>query len=270
MKIQRIQNFTYNTHFNGAATPNYHINDISGNNSENKTPDNQIPEWARKGMLALLIFFAVKNDPSVQNLMKPESIKREEKARTEYFEDVHKLGNENKIYPAVYHLNRLADVDNIGIKSNGRETYTLNLKLDSINADILITLSSVADNTLSGTIKIKNGENARFKAIFSDKKPDEFELQIRNPNNEKFTLGRTAKGEFYQVKNNKKVVLNKKNVEKYQKSLENIPNYEDMENISFFTTKNDMWRKLNLILLSFLLLAEMNHDNNKRREKQKD
>ena len=266
MKIQSVHNYQYNHKFTGATVPHYHIKNTQNNDNE-PSENKPLPEWARKGMLALLVFFAVKNDPAVQNLMTSDVSQREIKSRNEYFEDVRKLGSTDKMYPAVYHLNRLADVDNIEIQSKGRETYNLKLNLDNINADILVTLSSIADNTLSGAIKIKNGKTSRFNAVFSDKNPDEFELQIRNPNNEKITLGRTPKGEFYQIKGKKKVILNKKNVENYQKITENLPNFEEKQGLKFFTNENDMLRKLNLIILTFLLFAEMAHDNAKRKNK---
>ena len=191
----------------------------------------------------------------------------EEQALKTRTEDVASLKENNQLYPAIYHLNRFADVDNIGIKSHGRNTYSLDLALDKEKINTIITISPYSNNHLFGTFKNKDGSNIRYKAIFSTENPNQFEIHMRNPNNDKYVFGRSPNGEFYRIDGNKRVILNKKNVERYRKSLENIPNYDDMENISFFTNKNDMWRKLNLILLSFLIFLEMSHDNAKRRNK---
>ena len=268
MKIQAIRNYTYNNNcqFSSAKAPHYTINKAPDN--QQKEPENKpLPEWARKGMLAALLFFAFKNDPYVQNLMKPESIEREEKARQEYFEDAAKLTEREELVPATYHLNRLADVDNIKIQNSGMDDYKLTIPLDKDTISTQISLSPISQNALTGSIKDKNGENIRYKAVFSDKNPDVFEIQMRNKDNDTYTFGRTPKGEFYRLENNKKVILNKKNVEKYQKSLENLPNFEEINDLKFFTNENDMWRKLNIILITFLLLAEMAHDNARRKGK---
>lgn len=269
MKIQAIQNYQYNNFkFTGATVPHYQIN-RSQNNNDNNNNKGQIPEWARKGVLAVLVFFAFKNDPAVQNLMKSADTEREEKTRTEFFEDVSKLSEKENLAPATYHLNRFADVDNIGIKSKGRENYNLEINLDSIKTNTFLTILPIDNNSISGSFR-NNGEHIRYRAIFSKDNPDEFTVILRNKNNDKYTFGRTPRGEFYRLDGKKKVILNKKNVEKYQKSIENIPNFEDMQDIKFFTNENDMWRKLNIILLVFLLFAEMSHDNARRKQNKKD
>ena len=264
MKIQAIQNYKYNN-FTGATVPHYRINH-SYNTENEQDPHNSIPEWVRKGMLAILVIFAVKNDPAVQNLTKSQDETREEKIRTEFLEQVKNLGKGNELAPAMYHLNRLVDVDNIGISPKGRESYTLNINFDKEKLSTTITLSPLSNNYIAGTFKSESGETIRYKAIFSNNNPDIFKVQIRNPNQDEYTFGRTSKGELYRLDGNKKVILNKKNVEEYQKIIENIPDFETLQNFEFFTDKNDMWRKLNLIILTLLLINEIKHDNAKRKK----
>jgi hypothetical protein len=272
MKIQPIQNHLYNPKFTGATTPHYHINnDLNDNNENSDKPSESksFPEWGRKGALALLVFFAIKNDPYVQNLMVSKDEQREQKARTEYFESVRKLGNNENTAPAMYHLNRFADVDNIEIQTNGREDYKIRLQLDKDTINTEISLTPISQNYLIGGVRTKDGKIIRYKAYFSKDNPDEFLVRMRNENNDTFIFGRTPKGEFYKKEGNKKVILNKKNVEKYQKTIENLPTFEEKQDLKFFTNENDLWRKLNLLLLSYLLFAEMRHDNARRKGKNK-
>lgn len=268
MKIHSIQNYSYTKpSFTGATVPHYHIN-RNNNDNNNKKSGGEFPEWARKGALAILVILAVKNDPAVHNFFKSADEELSEKTRNEFFEDVARLGKNDELYPATYHLNRFADVDNAEIKSHGRDSYNLDITLDKGKINTTVNVSPYSNNSLFGTYKDENGSTVRYKAVFSTKNPEQFEIQMRSKNNDKYIFGRTPEGEFYRIDGNKKVILNKKNVEKYQKSIENLPDFEDMDNFEFFTNKNDMWRKLNLILLSFLLFAEMMHDNAKRREKE--
>ena len=115
MKIQSVQNYQYNYKFTGASVPHYHLNNSENGNKEDK-PQKPMPEWARKGALATLLFFAFKNDPAVQNLMLSDETKREEKYKTEFLQDSYLLDSKYNSSPAMYHLNRLVDVDNINIK----------------------------------------------------------------------------------------------------------------------------------------------------------
>ena len=54
-------------------------------------------------------------------------------------------------------------------------------------------------------------------------------------------LGRDYEGDLYKITNGKKVVLNSKNVERYQKQIDGEEN--DFGVLNFFTDKNPMWRK---------------------------
>lgn len=265
MRIQAVQNYQHNN-FTGATVPHYQINHGKSNDKE-PTPHKPMPEWARKGALATLLFFAFKNDPAVINFMTPEETKREEKFKTEFLEDVYELRNKYDNSAAMYHLNRLIDVDNLNINTKNMAYYQISIPLDKKRIDTQISLFPMGHNILTGKIKDQNGQSVQYRAVFSDDNPDEFKIQMRNKNNDTYTFGRTPKGEFYQIDGSKKIILNKKNVQKYQKSIENLPNFEDIQDLEFFTTKNDMWRKLNLLLLAFLLFNEMAHDNARRKSK---
>ena len=266
MKIQSVQNYQYNYQFSGASAPHYHINHPKNSDNEEKT-QKPMPEWARKGALATLLFFAFKNDPAVQNLMLSDETKREEKYKTEFLQDSYLLDSKYNSSPAMYHLNRLVDVDNISIKTKSMNYYQISIPFDKKQINTQISLIPVSQNTLTGKIKDQSGQSIQYKAIFSEDNPDEFKIQMRNKNNDTYIFGRTSKGEFYCIDGNKKVILNKKNVQKYQQNIKNIPDFEDMQNLDFFTTQNNMWRKFNLIILAFLLLNEMAHDNARRKNK---
>lgn len=268
MKIYPIQNYGYkNLNFRGSTPANvswresYEPEQKNNNNDNNKKG---LPEWVRKSTLFGLIALAIANDPWTQEYFKSESVKQEEATRNEYFQNVSKMGY---TIPA-HHLNMLADVDKPVIKSKRNGNYNIVLNLDNNKkVEFYVNTSENGENTLYGYLKPENSHILRYKAVFNPQNPEEFEVFVRNKENQKFVFGRTAKGQLYQVKNGKKVVLNKENVKRYQNELKA---QEELDGLEFFTTKNDMWRKLNLILLFLLTLNELGHDMEKRdREKEK-
>lgn len=229
---------------------------------ENKPQNqNKIPEWARKSILFGLIGLAVANDPATKDFFKPESIKQQESYQKKYFDDVAKMGNTS----ASYHLNRLADIDKPIIKPNSiTGNYSIKFNLDNgKKIDFSINIPTKEENVLIGSFKFNDKRRISFKAFFNPNNSEEFIVEIRNANKEKYIFGRTAKGELYQKINNKKVILNKENAHRYQNELQEL---QELENWKFFTNKNDLWRKLNLILLFLLTLNEWGHDLQKRDE----
>lgn len=260
MKTCPIQNFKYNNlTFKSSASINAGINNRY-EPKENKGSNNKIPEWARKSALFGLIALSIANDPKTIEYFKPDEIKQNEKVQKEYFNDVSKLG----MTPMAYHLNRLADVDKVIIKSKYHDNYYLELPFDNgKKIDFDINISNQNDNILYGYFKSDGGKSLKFKAIFDEDNSEEFKISIRNKDNTQYIFGRKPTGELYRVEGNKKIILNKKNVQDYKDKLKKI---EELDNWEFFTNKNDLWRKLNLILLILLTFNEYRHDVEKREE----
>ena len=260
MRICSIQN--YNLNFKSSAPVNVNWREsYAPDNSENKPQkQNEYPEWLRKGALFTLIGLAVYNDPSTKEFLKADNIKQQEKLQQEYFEDVANRG----ISVSTYHLNRLGDVDRPIIKSIGMGNYNLELTLDNgKKIEFDVNTYEKNDNMLVGYFKSGKNTSLKYKAVFNPQNPEEFEIFVRNKENQKFIFGRKPNGELYQLKNGKKIILNKENVKKYQAEIRQA---EELEDFEFFSTKNDMWRKLNLILLFLLTLNEWGHDMQKRDE----
>lgn len=253
MRISAVQNIKhYNTRFTGASSLNADL--ISYEPQNKKQPDNGLPEWFRKGVLFGLVTLAIANDPATGEIFKSETEKQEEKVKKEYFEYVSQLG----ISPMAYHLNRFVDVDNPSIKHNNMGGYTLTFKLSDgkiYKFDVNKHLHN--DSVLYGYFEPKNRELLKYKAVFNEKNPEEFTVYIRDKEHTTYKFGRKANGELYKIEGKKKIVLNKYNAKKYQQLLQDI---EDLDKFEFFTNKNDMWRKLNLILLFLLTVNEYNHD----------
>lgn len=258
MRICPIQNYNFN--FKGSAPVNVNWRESYEPQKNNSEPKQEIPEWLRKGALFTLIGLAVYNDPSTKEFLKADDIKQQEKLQQEYFEDVANRG----ISVSTYHLNRLGDVDKPIIKSIGMGIYNLELTLDNgKKIEFDVNTSEKNDNMLIGYFKSDNNALLKYKAVFNPQNPEEFEIFVRNKENQKFIFGRKPNGVLYQLKNGKKIILNKENVKKYQEEIKQAQGLEDFE---FFSTKNDMWRKLNLILLFLLTLNELGHDMQKRDE----
>lgn len=236
-------------------------NDNNDNNSNQRKP---LPEWARKAMIFTVVFFAFKNDPTVQNLLYSNEPSEDEKTRNEFFEDVQKMRKEDGKSSSFYHLNRLYDIEQPEIKTLGDNRYSLEFNLDNQKIQLEMKLNEKNKDTISG--RIKTGENQKFvnyKAIFSPDSIEEFKILL-NDGEEKFLIGRDTNGELYKIENHKKEILNNENVEKYEQYLENLETYDDLR---FFTNENSLWRKLNYILLIFILYNEYQHDKNRRKQK---
>ena len=264
MRISNIQN--YNSIYFSAMAPtaNRGWRTYSEPPKDNEPKESKIPEWFRKSALFSLITLAVINDPATKKFFEG-NINQQDVYRNEYFEDVSKFN-----IPAVkYQLNRLGDVDKPIIKSNNLKNYVLELELDNgKKVEFNVDLNSPNDSILHGYFKTTdNSIMLKYKAIFSSKNQDEFKIIIRNKKNQNYIYGRTPKGELYQQIGNKKVIINKENAEKYQNELKQLKDYGNFE---FFTNKNDIWRKLNLILLFLLTVNEWGHDLERKEKETKD
>ena len=270
MKILPINtvgyNYNKNLNFKSSIPVNQNSYD-SFDNGENDNNSNQrkpLPEWARKAMIFTVVFFAFKNDPTVQNLLYSNEPSEDEKTRNEFFEDVQKMRKEEGKSSSFYHLNRLYDIEQPEIKTLGDNRYSLEFNLDNQKIQLEMKLNEKNKDTISGCIK--TGENQKcvnYKAIFSPDSIEEFKILL-NDGEEKFLIGRNTNGELYKIKNHKKEILNNENVEKYEQYLENLETYDDLR---FFTNENSLWRKLNYILLIFILYNEYQHDKNRRKQK---
>lgn len=260
MRIYPIQNYTYNhLRFGGAAPINVSYMPNQEHGTDNKpNKEYKLPEWVRKSTLFGLIGLAVINDPVTSEFFKSETEKMREKCEKEYFQDVSNL----KTTSAVHHLNMLADVDKPTLKSYGNGQYHISLNLDNNKKiNFRVNLSYEHENILQGIFKVEHQPALMYKAIFDDKNPEEFTIEVRNYKQDKYIFGRKANGELYRLEGNKKIILNHENVKKYQQELKTNEELNDWE---FFTNKNNMWRKLNLILLFLLTLNEWGHDLEKK------
>lgn len=263
MKVLSITNHTYNTKFTGSAPINVDWRESHEPKKQNNNqPKSELPEWLRKSLLFGLIGLAVANDPATDEFFKSDDIKQQERCKNEYFEDVSKIKSD----PIKYHLNRLGDVDNVIIKSKHANNYSLELNLDKQKINFDVNTIGINNNILQGYFKADNNRLLKYKAVFNPQNPDEFILHIRNKDNKQFIIGRKPNGELYRLEGKKKIVLNKENTQKYQNELKQL---EELEDVGFFTNKNDLWRKLNLILLFLLTLNEWGHDLAKKERNKK-
>lgn len=260
MRISPIQNYKYNNiQFGGTAPINTSFMPDLGQEANNKpNKEYKLPEWVRKSTLFGLIGLAVINDPVTKDFFKSETEKMREQYEKEYFQDVSNL----KTTSAAHHLNMLADVDKPTIRPCGNGQYNIRLNLDNNQKiNFRVNLSYENENVLQGIFKVEHQPTLMYKATFNDKNPEEFTIEVRNYKQDKYIFGRKANGELYRLEGNKKIILNKENAKKYQQELKTN---EELNNWEFFTSKNDMWRKLNLILLFLLTLNEWGHDLEKR------
>lgn len=268
MKILPLNNIKYYSN-NVSFKSKYHQDDniedefISNQDKEPKK-EKPIPNWARKLMLASLIFFTFKNDPFVQNLFADNEISQEEMDRTEFFKDVQKMIKDNGISSSFYQLNMLADIETPKIKSMGNNTYSLSFNLDKQNVNLVMKLDSNNKDIIQGKIKVGKSDFVNYIARFQSDDKDRFSIILKDKDNKKFIFGREADGELYQVKNGKKCVLNSENTKKYEDYLKSRELYDDFR---FFTNENDLWRKLNILLVIYLLYNEARYDKARRQEK---
>ena len=282
MKIQSISNNiflrknNYNTFnqnnltFRGVdSSGNINPNDLdrfdsTGDNAGNDNNNQQLPEWARKAMLFSLVFFTLKNEPFVQNLFDSGMMSEEELDREEYFENVQSIRKEEGKSSAFYHLNKFYDIEKPKIEALGYNKFSLEFNLDNQKVQMEINFDEENKDELKGKFKLgNNGEEIKYKAVFSPDDIQEFKLFL-NDGEEKYILGRDYNGELYKLENGKKVILNSENVEKYEQYLDNL---ETLDDLSFFTDRNPLWRNLNYLLLIFLLYNEYKHDKNRKNDK---
>ena len=260
------------------SLPNYKTNNriafrASNHNSNSQFPERRrddnvnkpLPDWARKTMLFTLLFFTLKNSPTVQKLINPYEPTQEDLDRKEYYEDTRKMiKGHGEVSSAFYQLDWLNTVEDPKVKALGENSYALEFKLDKQKVNMEMSLDKNNKDTISGRVKLDDRPFVNYKAVFSPDNKDEFKILIKDKN-AKCILGRNGFGELYQVRNGKRVILNNKNVEAYREYQEMM---DDLDKFSFFTDKNPFWRKANYILLMLLVYLEMQHEKAKHRARQ--
>lgn len=252
--------------FKGTTTNLYPDNGDDKNRNE-EDAQKPLPNWARKTMLFVVVFFAFKNDPTVQRLLPSGEPSQEELDKTEFVNSVQKMRKEKGVSSSFYHLNRLMDVDRPKITKLGKDYYNAKVALDDETLDIKMHLDSTNKDTIYGEFQSEGSKKAlKYKAIFSKEDKDEFKVLIKD-GDKAHVLGRDFDGELYILKGKQKVPLNNKNTEKYQEYLDMLDMRDDLE---FFTDSNSLWRKLNYLLLIFLLYNEMKYDNQRRKNNKND
>lgn len=264
MKIQSINSISSYNQIKFRAKNNSTKPEYTNNKDSERRENKPLPEWARKSMLFTLIFFAFKNDPTVQNYLHPYEPTQEELDKTEFVHDYGKLIKEKGISSAFYQLDKLVQIENPKVKNLGNNSYELEFELDKQKFNMQMTLDKNNKDTIRGRVKVDNNPYVAYKAVFSEDNKDEFKILIKDKNT-KYIFGRDYFGELYQVQNGKKVQLNKKNVQRYEEYQEML---ETLDDFKFFTNENDFWRKANIVLLIFLLLNEAAHDYIKRKSKE--
>lgn len=265
MRISSIQNFRYNTPRNNIRfeASNAASMDSSGGNNEDNRPK-PLPNWARKAMLGTLVVITLKNDSVVQSWFKSEPT-QEELDKIEYYDDIQKVRKEKGVSTAFYHLNKLNDIEQPKVKALGDGKYQLDFELDDRRVWMDIRLDENNKDTINGRVKINGMPSAKFKAVFPSEDKDEFKVMLLDKENKKYIFGRDFSGELYKVSNGKKYPLNLKNVEKYEQYMQEL---ETLDDFSFFTDANPMWRNLNYIILIMLFFAEAKYDSDKRKQRE--
>lgn len=258
---------------NGVSSNNIRFKGSVSSVPQNHRPNNKpqpenkpLPEWARKSMLGLVIFFTVKNEPVVQDLFTSNNLSQEELDKIEYYQDVQNVRKDEGVSTAFYQLNKLDDIERPKIKKIGKDSYALVFNLDKTNVNLELTLNKNSKDIIQGRVKVGKGDWVNYKAVFPNENKDEFKILLEDKKvNKKMVFGRDFNGELYRVVGDKKVTINSKNVEKYEQYKENLEAYDDLR---FFTDENPLWRNLNYLILIFLLYNEMKHDNMRRKNKQ--
>ena len=264
MKVTFLPYKTYsnNVNFRGSASITPPRND---NNKENE--NKPLPEWARKTMLATVVLMTLKNEPVVQNFFRSNELSKEELDRTEFVHSFQNVRKDKGVSSAFYQLNKLYDIDRPKVTKLGKDLYSLDIKFDKQDIKLEMKLDSANKDTIQGRVRFgNNSKPVMYKAIFPSDKKDEFKVLLKD-GEKKYIFGRDFDGELYMVQGKKKVPVNSKNVERYQDYLDTMEWLDDM---SFFTTKNPLWRNLNYLLLILLLFAEMKHDKNRRNQSNKE
>lgn len=248
-------------HFKSTSTNLYPDNgDDKKRNEEH--PQQPLPNWARKTMLFICVFFAFKNDPTVQKLFPSDQPTQEELDKTAFVNSVQKMREEKDVSSSFYHLNRLIDIDKPKITQLDKDYYNVKVALDNNTVNVKMLLDSTNKDTISGEFQTEgSNKTLEYKAIFSKENKDEFKILIKD-DNKIHVLGRDFDGELYILKGNKKVPLDTQNTEKYQEYLDMLDMQDDLK---FFTSSNSLWRKLNYLLLIFLLYNEMKYDKQRRK-----
>ena len=272
MKIYPIQNFASKIYSKPSFSSSISLNQSPIGNSHNGKGDDekkQLPDWARKMAIGTLVVFAVQSDPNVKKIFNQEDIAVEEPDKTEFVEDLQKYNKTDSVSSAFYQLGQLYDVETPKIQKLSKNKYQLDFDLDNQKISLDMNINENKKDTIIGEIRTENGENFKYKAIFPDDAIEQFKILLVDKDTHKqLILGRDYEGDLYKITNGKKVVLNSKNVERYQKQIDGEEN--DFGVLNFFTDKNPMWRKLNYLLLAYLVLNEMCYDRIKRNKEEEE
>lgn len=255
MRIQKINNYSYSYKplvFSGKKVNNEQKSD------ENNKP---LPEWARKSMLFTLVFFAFKNDPVVHRLMASDELSQEEKDKIEFVQDFQNVRKDKGMSPAFYQLNQLNTLEQPKVKALGNNSYSLDFELDDSKITLEMRLDKNQKDTIRGKIKVNNGEFAKYKAVFPSDSKEKFRIIMQDENKDTIVLERQYFGKLYQIKDGKRILLNEKNIERYEEYNER------MEELDKWRPFNSICRKANILLLIFLLYKEMKHDQARAEKK---
>jgi len=258
MKIYPLQTYKYNNFsFRSSASAPTQQNRETPDIPEFK-PRSTSQEWLNRGLIALCVGFCVNNELGRSGFWIPEDIKRQEKLKTEYFEDVAKIENS----AARGHLYRFGDIENPEIVSANKIFYKFKFKLDNEKEiDLKLDLNSMDGNVIRGFLGKNRQTGTSFKAYFDENNPEKFKIVFRSPDKKSVIMGRKSDGSLYKIENGKKIILNSKNVKKYEQYLKDVDANNDL---SFFSNKNDLWRKLQIIFTMILLLNEMAYESLKK------
>lgn len=272
MKIYPIQNYTSKNTYNQPsfrAAVYLHQPKRNNNYQDDNNKKDKLPDWARKMAIGTLVVFAVQSDPNVKKIFNQEDIAVEEPDKTEFVEDLQKYNKTDSVSSAFYQLGQLYDVETPKIQKLSKNKYQLDFDLDNQKISLDMNINENKKDTIIGEIRTENGENFKYKAIFPDDAIEQFKILLFDKDTHKqLILGRDYEGDLYKITNGKKVVLNSKNVERYQKQIDGEEN--DFGVLNFFTDKNPMWRKLNYLLLAYLVLNEMCYDRIKRNKEEEE
>lgn len=263
MRIARINNYNYKPVMFRAEKRQ----DLPQNKQPDKNRQKPLPDWARRTMLFSLIFLAFKNDPGVQRLLSSDELTQEEKDQIAFCQDFQNVRKEKGVSNAFYQLNQFYNLESPKVKALGNNSYAVDFELDDKNVSLEMRLDKNQKDTIRGRIKVNDGGFVKYKAVFPSDKKEKFKIIMQNEKKDTVVLEREYFGKLYLVQGKNKKLINSKNIQKYEEYQEQL---EELDKWSFFTNKNDFWRKANLILLMFLCYREMQYEKRRAQERQKD
>lgn len=238
MKIYPIQNFASKTYSKPSFSSSISLNQSPiGNNYNGKGDDEKkhLPDWARKMAIGTLVVFAVQSDPNV----KKYSIKKILQLKNLTKLSLLKIcKNITKQILLVLHFINLGNCMMLRLRNpkTFKNKYQLDFDLDNQKISLDMNINENKKDTIIGEIRTENGGNFKYKAIFPDDAIEQFKILLVDKDTHKqLILGRDYEGDLYKITNGKKVVLNSKNVERYQKQIDGEEN--DFGVLNFLPTK---------------------------------